>query len=123
MDVVIDLFLLRCVAATLLWARHHVSELTVAEARRVDVAVNHLVAMRPALSGEFASTAEVLLSSEPDHRGVRTTAAIDHLAELTHVNLDNAAALAASLAPPSTVTARTQQPELFEDNVDAAAEI
>lgn len=119
MDGVIDVFLLRCVAATLLWARHHVSELTVAEARRVDVAVNHLVAMRPALGGEFASTAEVLLSSEPDQRGERTTAAIDHLAELTHVNLDNAPALAASLAPPATVIERTHQPVLFDDDGDA----
>jgi hypothetical protein len=123
MDGVIDVFLLRCVAATLLWARHHVSELTVAEACRVDVAVNHLVAMRPALRGEFAATAEVLLSREPDQRGARTTAAIDHLAELTHVNLDNAPALAASLAPPSTVTERAHQPELFEDDGDADAQI
>jgi hypothetical protein len=125
MEQVVDLYTLRCVAATLLWARHHLAELSVGEVRRVDVAVRHLVAIRPSLTGDLASITARLLSNEPDHHGARTIAAIDNRAELTNVDLADAAELAANLTAPARLAAETErsrQPELFDDDGDDARE-
>jgi hypothetical protein len=122
MEQVVDLYTLRCVAATLLWTRHHLAELSVGELRRLDVAVRHLVAIRPGLSGDLASITARLLSSEPDHHGARTIAAIDNLAALTNVDLDNAGELATKLTAPARSSADTARPELFDADGDGERE-
>ena len=113
---VIDLYTLRCVTGALLWARHHPLQLSAVELERFDIAVNHLVRTQPELSGEIAAASDALLSDEPDTAGMRTIAAVDYLAQLTQVDINCAAALAAALTAATSPRglATRRHPSLFD---------
>lgn len=95
---VVDMYGLRCAIAVLVHARHNIDDLTSAHLVRFDAAVRTLSRRRKELNGSLASDTTAMLSPEPDPNGSRTVAAIDNLADLAHVSVQSAPALASSLS-------------------------
>jgi hypothetical protein len=107
----VDLYQMRCAVATLVCAARCGGQLDLGGVRRVDAAVAVLSAARDAnSSGRGVGDAiDRLLNKARDPGGTRTIAAIDELAQLTHVEDDTAPALASRLRP-----APTGQRQLFD---------
>lgn len=98
-DRCVDMFGLRTAVAALYRARHFCDELDdAATIRRVDDAVVFLKDLVEQLRGDISAACRALLDPAPDPSGRRRTAAIDRLADITHVDDSSADALAA-LAP------------------------
>lgn len=95
----VDLDQLRCAVATLVCAVGCRGQLDLRGVRRVDNAVAVLSAVRGShkSSRGIGEAIDRLLSNTRDSGGSRTLAAIDELAQLTHVDEDAAPALAARL--------------------------
>ena len=97
----IDLYRLRCAVAAIVVGVGHEGLLDVLGYRRIDLAVQTLIAAVSRLSSTSAirRAIERLISPDDDPGGSRTRGAIAELARLTHVDIGSAPGLAAELLP------------------------
>lgn len=99
----VNLYELRRAVAALVYARHHIDDLTGAELVCVDGAVGWLACRRGDLDGDLAAATRSLLSADRDDGGPRTVQAIETLARLVNVDPDSAKVLSSLPADDTDV--------------------